>query len=147
MLDMGANLMCFIAFYCFFDAWNLVFSGAIKGADTRFIMATIAALAFGVMIVPAYVLIEVFEAGIYAAWLVATIYVCSLGLSFMFRYRQGKWKSMRVLEHAVPPLIAKPTAPADGPIARGCSFISSADNFIWYIPFGLCIHEVSGFPL
>jgi hypothetical protein len=29
---------------------------------------------------------------------IATIYVCALGMTFMPRYRQGKWKRMRVIE-------------------------------------------------
>jgi MATE family multidrug resistance protein len=97
--DLGVILMRFVAVFCFFDALNLVFSGAIKGAgDTRFIMWTIGALSIGVMIVPIYVAVEVFGAGLYAAWTIATLYICALGLAFMWRYRQGKWKSMKVIE-------------------------------------------------
>lgn len=102
MLEMGANLLYFIAFYCFFDALNLIFSGALKGAgDTRFIMITIGALSFGIMIGPVFVLIEILEAGIYAAWFILAAYVCCLGLTFMLRYRQGKWKSMQVIEQSL----------------------------------------------
>ena len=99
IMDLGVILMRFVALFCFFDALNLVFSGAIKGAgDTRFIMWTIAALSFGVMIIPIYVAVEVMHAGIYTAWTLVTIYVSTLGLAFMLRYRQGKWKKMRVIE-------------------------------------------------
>jgi multidrug resistance protein, MATE family len=98
-ITLGVILLRFVAAFSFFDALNLVFSSAIKGAgDTRFIMWTIAALCLGVMIVPIYVAIEVMGAGIYAAWTIATIYVCALGMAFMLRYRQGKWKRMRVIE-------------------------------------------------
>jgi len=45
IMDVGVILIRFVAVFCLFDAMNLVFSGAIKGAgDTRFIMWTIAAL-------------------------------------------------------------------------------------------------------
>ena len=48
ILGMGVILMRFVALFCFFDALNLVFSGALKGAgDTRFIMWTIGALSIG----------------------------------------------------------------------------------------------------
>ena len=98
-MDLGVVLMRFVAVFCFFDALNLIFSGAIKGAgDTRFIMWTIAALSLGVMIVPVYVAVEVIGAGIYTAWTLATLYISALGLAFMLRYRQGKWKGMRVIE-------------------------------------------------
>ncbi|MBW1851706.1 MAG: MATE family efflux transporter [Deltaproteobacteria bacterium] len=99
IMGMGVVLMRFLAVFCFFDALNLVFSGAIKGAgDTRFIMWTIAALSLGLMIIPVYLAVEVINAGIYTAWTLATFYVSALGLAFMLRYRQGKWKKMRVIE-------------------------------------------------
>jgi MATE family, multidrug efflux pump len=99
ILALGVILLRFVAAFSFFDALNLIFSSAIKGAgDTRFIMWTIAALSLGVMIIPVYVAVEVLGAGIYAAWTLATVYACALGLAFMLRYRQGKWKRMRVIE-------------------------------------------------
>jgi len=99
IMALGVILLRFVAAFSFFDALNLIFSSAIKGAgDTRFIMWTIAALCVGVMIVPIYVAIEVLGAGIYAAWTIATVYVAALGMAFMLRYRQGKWKRMRVIE-------------------------------------------------
>ena len=99
IMNLGVILLRFVAVFCFFDALNLIFSAAIKGAgDTRFIMWTIGALSLGVMIVPVYVAVEILGAGIYAAWTLATFYVCALGIAFMLRYRQGKWKKMRVIE-------------------------------------------------
>jgi MATE family multidrug resistance protein len=99
IMALGVILLRFVAAFSFFDALNLIFSSAIKGAgDTRFIMWTIAALCLGVMIAPIYVAIEVLGGGIYAAWTIATVYVCALGMAFMLRYRQGKWKRMRVIE-------------------------------------------------
>jgi len=102
IMDLGVILLRFVAVFCLFDSLNLIFSGAIKGAgDTRFIMWTIAAMSIGLMMVPTYLAVEVFHAGIYAAWTIATIYACALGLAFMLRYRQGKWKDMRVIEAPV----------------------------------------------
>ena len=98
-MDLGVILIRFVAVFCLFDAMNLVFSGAIKGAgDTRFIMWTIAALSLGVMIVPVYVAVEIIGAGLYTAWTLATIYISSLGLALMLRCKIGKWKRMRVIE-------------------------------------------------
>jgi len=97
--DLGVVLMRFVAVFCLFDALNLVFSGAIKGAgDTRFIMWTIGALSIGVMIIPIYLAVEVLGAGLYVAWTLATLYICALGLAFMWRYQQGTWKTMKVIE-------------------------------------------------
>ncbi|MDY7037290.1 MAG: MATE family efflux transporter [Thermodesulfobacteriota bacterium] len=99
ILNLGVILMRFVALFCFFDAFNLIFSGAIKGAgDTKFIMWAIAALSFGVMIIPVYLAVEVIGAGLYTIWTLATFYICALGTIFMLRYYQGKWKRMRVIE-------------------------------------------------
>lgn len=103
IMHLGVVLMRFVAVFCFFDALNLIFSGAIKGAgDTRFIMWTIAALSVGVMIGPVYFAVEVVGAGLYTVWALATIYVCALGVAFMLRYRQGKWMTMQVIEPQPP---------------------------------------------
>ena len=61
-------------------------------------MWTIGALSLGVMITPMYVAVEVLRAGLYTIWALATFYICALGIAFMMRYRQGKWKSMRIIE-------------------------------------------------
>jgi len=74
ILEMGVILIRFVALFCFFDALNLIFSGALKGAgDTRFIMWTIGALSFGVMIIPVYLATEIMGAGVYTAWVLATV--------------------------------------------------------------------------
>ena len=120
IINLGVILLRFVAVFCFFDALNLVFSGAIKGAgDTRFIMWTIAALLLGIMIIPVYLAVEVIGAGIYTAWTLATFYACSLGLAFMLRYCQGKWKRMRVIEPQ--PYMAKATG-------RGIAFIKESSR-------------------
>jgi MATE family multidrug resistance protein len=68
-------------------------------------MWTIAALSLGVMIGPVYLAVEVVGAGLYTAWTLATIYICALGMAFMLRYRQGRWKKMRVIEDR--PIVAQ----------------------------------------
>ncbi len=99
ILNLGMVLMRFVVIFCLFDAINLIYSGAIKGAgDTRFIMITIGVLSVCAMIIPVYLAIEVFHAGIYTAWTLVTLYVASLGVAFMLRYKSGKWKKMRVIE-------------------------------------------------
>lgn len=99
VMEVGVLLMRFVAVFCLFDALNLVFSGALKGAgDTRFIMWTVAGLSIGVMILPVYVAVEVLGAGLYTAWVLATLYISALGIAFWWRYQKGQWKKMRVIE-------------------------------------------------
>lgn len=107
IMDLGIILLRFVAVFVLFDAMNLVFSGALKGAgDTQFILWTTAVLSCMVMIIPVYLALEIFNAGLYTAWVIVTIYIAALGLTFYLRYRYGKWKEMSVIE--VIPVIREP---------------------------------------
>lgn len=92
-------LLRFVAIYSLFDALNIVFASAIKGAgDTRFVMFMIAIVSSLALVVPSYIALVLLETGIYTAWTIASVYVSILGLVFLFRFLGGKWKSMRVIE-------------------------------------------------
>jgi MATE family multidrug resistance protein len=97
--DLTVVLLRFVALYSIFDVLNIVFAAALKGAgDTRFVMYMIAALSTGLLTVPTYVAIEVLGAGVLTAWAIGTTYVSVLGLSFYLRFRNGAWKSIRVID-------------------------------------------------
>ncbi|MCD6405760.1 MAG: MATE family efflux transporter [Planctomycetes bacterium] len=100
---LAAIFMRFVAVYCVFDAVNIVYSGALKGAgDTTFVMFMIAVLsAFG-LVIPTYLVLSVFDLGFFAAAAIATAYIGLMAIAFYARYRAGKWKSMRVIESPVP---------------------------------------------
>ena len=91
-------LLRFVALYSLFDACNIIFASAIKGAgDTRFVMVMIVVLSLSVLVVPTYIAISFLGAGIYICWTIGTAYVCFLGMAFYLRFRGGKWKSMSVI--------------------------------------------------
>jgi len=95
-------LLRFVALYSLFDTMNIIFSSALKGAgDTRFIIKVIALLSWGVLVIPVGLAVGVFGAGLYLAWTFATLYVILLGLMFLWRFQNGAWESMRVIEPAV----------------------------------------------
>ena len=92
-------LLRFVAIYSLFDALNIIFASAIKGAgDTRFVMFMIIVVSSLVLVVPSYIALVLLQTGIYTAWTIASIYISILGLVFLFRFLGGKWKSMRVIE-------------------------------------------------
>jgi MATE family multidrug resistance protein len=96
--ETGILLLRFVAAYLFFDALYMIFIGVLKGAgDTRFIMWSIGTLSLAVMILPIYIGLEVFNAGIYFAWSCATCFIFLLFAVSFRRYRQGRWKKMRVV--------------------------------------------------
>lgn len=92
------TLLRLVAAYCMFDAMTLVFSGAIKGAgDTAFVLKTVlmtsplpvAAVWFGT---------HHLGLGLYWCWFVLAGWACTLGVTYLTRFLQGKWRSMRVIE-------------------------------------------------
>jgi MATE family multidrug resistance protein len=110
-------LLRFVAVYSLFDAMNIIFCSAIKGAgDTRYVMFVTVLLSVCILIVPVYLVIEVFKFGLMLAWVLATAYVTMLGVIFYLRFRGGKWKSMRVIEQEVPVPVP---APKPGPTKLG----------------------------
>ena len=108
-------LLRFVAVYSIFDAMNIIFCSAIKGAgDTRYVMLVTVVLAVFILIVPVYLAIEILNTGLMFAWVLATAYVTLLGVTFYLRFLGGKWKTMRVIEpEAVVP------APKPGPTKLG----------------------------
>lgn len=102
-------LLRFVAIYSFFDMMNVIFAAGLKGAgDTTYPVAATVVLAWGVMLLPAYVLCVRGPHGVYVAWTAASVYVVCIGLLMLRRFRAGKWKSMRVIEAAPADAVAAP---------------------------------------
>ena len=99
ILDQGVVIIRIMAFFISFDALYFSFIGVLKGAgDTRFIMWSIGITTLVVMILPITIGIIFLGWEIYACWILLTLYVLSLCTISFLRYRQGKWKNIRVIE-------------------------------------------------
>lgn len=95
----GVVLLRFVAVYSLFDGLAITFMGALKGAgDTRFVMLLSAATSTLVVIIPVWLALEVFHAGLYAAWSFVAAWVVILAAACTARFFQGKWRRMRVIE-------------------------------------------------
>jgi MATE family multidrug resistance protein len=82
----------------------MVCIGVLKGAgDTRFIMWSIGILSLVVMILPLVIGVHIFGAGLYFAWSCATSFVFFLFIISYWRYLQGRWKYVRVIQHVKVP--------------------------------------------
>ena len=91
-------LLRFVAVYCLFDATSLVFSCALRGAgDTRFVTYAALTISWLVLIVPTWAACE-YGWGLLWAWSFASAYIMLLAVVFYLRFRQGAWRSMRVIE-------------------------------------------------
>jgi MATE family multidrug resistance protein len=98
LLAQGIVVMRIMAVFISFDAMYFTFIGVLKGAgDTRFIMWSIAVATLIVMILPMTFIVNYTDWGLFACWIVLTLFVISLSMVSFLRYRQGKWKKIRVI--------------------------------------------------
>jgi MATE family multidrug resistance protein len=92
-------LLC-VAVYSLSDAVNLTLSFALRGAgDTRFVSLLTFTLAWPIMVIPTFVVVQS-GASVFAAWWFATAHIIAMAVCFALRFRTGKWKTMRVIEAA-----------------------------------------------
>lgn len=93
--DLTVILLRFVAAFCLFDAMQMVFVGAIKGAgDTWFVLViTILVSLLGVA-----ACWYASRWGLMGWWYAVTGWICLLGLIYMGRFLQGRWRTMRVIE-------------------------------------------------
>jgi MATE family multidrug resistance protein len=97
--EIALILLRFVALYSIFDTIAIIFSNAIKGAgDTRFVMVSGVVLSFGVLVIPTFIAIILFNTSLYLAWLFCSVYIVAMGFVFLARFLHGKWKTMRVIE-------------------------------------------------
>src|SRR5262249_36953144 len=100
--ELVTYVLRFVAAYSVFDAMAVVFNSAIRGAgDTGFAMLFSFSMGVVLLVVPTYLASSHGGDGFIVAWYAVTVYVTVLGLGFMARFVQGRWQSMRVIEHTL----------------------------------------------
>ncbi len=93
-------LLRFVAAYNLFDALNMIFVSAIKGAgDTRFVLIT-TILSAGALILGSLVAVNVLGVGLYGCWLLISAWVWVVGIVYLIRFLHGRWRLLRVIEPA-----------------------------------------------
>ena len=97
-LRIAGSMLRFISAYLVFDGFNLTFSTALRGAgDTRFpmwVMSTVGVFGFALPCL----LLFLFKRPWWTLWIALNTEILLLCLIFSWRYRQGKWTRMRVIE-------------------------------------------------
>lgn len=97
----GQGLLKVVCAYLFCDALYMVLSGALRGAgDTRFMMLAVALASPACLVLPVYIGIRYLEITVTTAWLWVLFFVVVLFLLAAWRFRQGAWKKMLVIEDA-----------------------------------------------
>ncbi len=95
--SMTVILLMFVALFTTFDGITLNLSFALKGAgDTRFVSLVALMVPWPIMVIPSW-LMQSWDGAVYWAWAAASLYAFTLAGIFTLRFRQGKWRSMRVI--------------------------------------------------
>lgn len=106
--DLVVQLLRFVAVYSFFDAMVVVFSSTIRGAgDTRFAMLFSFSMGLLTLVLPTALAVHYSSNGFLFAWYAVSGFITILGLGFLARFLQGRWMSMRIIEHTAPELAAE----------------------------------------
>ncbi len=99
-------LLQFVALYCIFDSYQILFQAAIKGAgDTLFVLFAVV-ISSSLFVAAGFLGAEFFaseNAKLTWWWSCLTVWILALNLTYMLRYLGGKWTAMSVIE---PELVA-----------------------------------------
>ncbi len=102
VIGMGRSLLMIVVAYLFFDGVSFIVYGALRGAgDTFFVMTSRLALVFTVMVGPLLAGARL-GFGLYYFWGVICTFLVVLSFVGWWRFRQGKWRNMLVVEKMPP---------------------------------------------
>lgn len=98
VLEIGVTLMYFVAAYCLVDAANGVLLSGLQGAgDTRWTLAVSAVM--HAVFLAGLLAIDQYNPSVYLTWAFGTALIFAYAMMCLVRFRQGRWRTMRVIEH------------------------------------------------
>jgi len=101
ILDIGIVLLRFVVAYTVFDGLYICCFGALSGAgDVWFPMVVMGIGGVVGLVLPIWLLFVYDLATIYTLWGTFVLYILALTACGLWRYRLGKWRTMRVIEKA-----------------------------------------------
>jgi MATE family multidrug resistance protein len=96
--DLAATLLLFVAAYNLLDATQMIFVGALKGAgDTQFLLWVSLALA-SMLAGFSWLSVEIWKLDVHGLWALVVAWCLIAAAAYALRFRQGKWRQMRVIE-------------------------------------------------
>ena len=96
-LELGRPLLALGAFFQIVDAMGIIASSALRGAgDTRWPFVVQSTLAWTLRLAALWTFAIWLQGGVFGAWLGELVYVFALGLAWLFRFRAGHWRTVRI---------------------------------------------------
>jgi MATE family multidrug resistance protein len=96
--ELAATLLLFVAAYNLLDATQMIYVGVLKGAgDTQFLLKVSLVLA-ALLGSFSYLSVEVWKLNVFGCWTLIVCWCLIAAVTYLVRFRQGKWRSMRVIE-------------------------------------------------
>lgn len=97
VVSLGVRIILLAALFQFFDAIQMIASGALRGAgDTTVPMLLTVAGAYLLFLPFAYLFGTVLGGGVVGAWAGATLYIVILGIAMFLRLHRGGWQNIRL---------------------------------------------------
>lgn len=88
----------FVAIFSVFNAMSLMFVSGVKGAgDTHFVLKTSMVMAF-TLVALSWLAVMQFRMGVVTLWWILTLWICAIGVIYLLRFTQGRWREMRVID-------------------------------------------------
>jgi MATE family multidrug resistance protein len=96
-LALGRPLLALGAFFQVVDAVGIIASGALRGAgDTRWPFVVQSSLAWTLRLAAVGTFAIWLQGGVFGAWVGELIYVFALAFAWVFRFRAGHWRTVRI---------------------------------------------------
>ncbi|MCL1887411.1 MAG: MATE family efflux transporter [Kiritimatiellaeota bacterium] len=102
LVALGRPMLIMMAVWGVADTVGIVMISALRGVgDTRFVMLCMIVGGWLLWMPAEFVAYRFFNAGLLVLWGILTAYIIGLGGVFAWRWRCGKWMSIKVIEHDV----------------------------------------------
>ena len=118
IVELCANVLVLAAIFQAFDAMAIINNSALKGAgDTRFPALAGVLYAWLIFLPLVWLFTDVMDWGVAGAWGGATVYICALGLTLLWRWKRNTWEKIDIF--ATKPFEPAPYAESPAPHEPG----------------------------
>src|SRR5690606_20979605 len=116
IISIGGNLLICAAIFQTFDAFGIIYSGALRGAGDTVWPGVITIIYSWLFIVLGGILMVKFAPGLESIgpWIAASVYIIMFGLTLWRRFEGGRWRAIQLLHS--PPTKAGATVTPETPV-------------------------------